>query len=195
MKKLLLFSLVCLFIVKTNVFAQSPMPGSQEVMQQAYARAAKENKNVMLIFHASWCGWCKKMEASLNDPTCKKMFDDNYVITTLDVMEQPEKKNLENPGSMEMMTKFHGEKSGLSFWVILDAKGNVLADSQVRPAGAPMDTYGDNVGCPASEEEVAYLTKILKTTSKLNDNDLAIISKRFALNKPVPAPKLAAGTN
>ncbi|QHS57305.1 thioredoxin family protein [Mucilaginibacter sp. 14171R-50] len=190
MKKLLLILLV-LFTVKSGFAQTAAMPASEIVLKDAYAKASKENKKVMLIFHASWCGWCKKMEASLNDPSVKKMFDDNYVIATLDVMEQPAKKDLENPGSMDVMTKFHGEKSGLPFWVVLDTKGKVLADSQVRPAGALMDTYGENVGCPASPSEVAYFTNILKATSKLTDAQLAVIAKRFAQNAPAPVAKPA----
>jgi len=174
--------------------AQTANPSADEVLKQAYSQAAKEHKKVMLIFHASWCGWCKKMEASLNDASCKQMIDNNYVIATLDVLEQPAKKNLENPGSTEALAKFHGEKSGLPFWLILDEKGKVLGDSQVRPKGASLDTYGDNVGCPASESEVAYFIQLLKSTSKLSDDDLAVIGKRFALNQPAPAAK-PAGTN
>lgn len=190
MKKSLLILFV-LFTVKSGFAQTATMPASETVLKDAYAKATKENKKVMLIFHASWCGWCKKMEASLNDPMVKKMFDDNYVIAKLDVMEQPAKKDLENPGSLEVMTKLKGEKSGLPFWVVLDAKGKVLGDSQVRPAGASLDTYGENVGCPASKEEVAFFTKLLKATSKLNDGQLAIIANRFAQNQPAPAPAAA----
>jgi thiol-disulfide isomerase/thioredoxin len=185
MKKSLLILFV-LFSVKSGFAQTAPMPASETVLKDAYTKATKENKKVILIFHASWCGWCKKMEASLNDPLVKKMFDNNYVIATLDVMEQPAKKDLENPGALAVMTKFHGEKSGLPFWVVLDTKGKVLGDSQVRPAGASLATYGENVGCPASTEEVAFFTSILKTSSKLNDSELAVIAKRFALNKPAP---------
>jgi thiol-disulfide isomerase/thioredoxin len=192
MKKVLLILFV-LFAVKSGFAQTAALPASETVLKDAYAKAAKEHKKVMLIFHASWCGWCKKMEASLNDPLVKKMFDDNYVIATLDVMEQPAKKDLENPGSLDVMTKLHGEKAGLPFWVVLDTKGKVLGDSQVRPAGASFDTYGENVGCPASTEEVTFFTNILKTSSKLNDGELAIIAKRFALNKPAPVAK-PAGT-
>ena len=187
MKRSLLILFV-LFAVKSGFAQSAVMPASEVVLKDAYVKAAKENKKVMLIFHASWCGWCKKMEASLNDPLVKKMFDDNYVIATLDVMEQPAKKDLENPGAMDVMVKFKGEKSGLPFWVILDAKGKVLGDSQVRPAGASLDTYGENVGCPASDSEVLFFTQLLKATSKLNDEQIAVISKRFAQNKPTPAP-------
>src|ERR1700712_1434816 len=144
MKKQILLLLVLIIGTSTITFAQTTMPATADVLKQAYAQAGKENKNIILMFHASWCGWCKKMEASLNDPLVKKMFDDNYVIATLDVMEQPAKKDLENPGSLDEMTKLHGKKSGLPFWVVLDTKGKVLGDSQVRPAGASLDTYGEN---------------------------------------------------
>ena len=187
-KHIVLTALLALAVTITSL-AQTVMPSTQSVLQKAYAQAAKEHKKVFLIFHASWCGWCKKMDASLNDPSCKKMFDDNYVFATLDVMEQPAKKELENPGSLDEMKRLHGEKAGLPFWVILDANGKVLGDSQIRPAGASMDTYGNNVGCPASAEEVAYFTKLLKATSKLNDEQLAVISKRFVQNQPVATPR------
>ena len=187
MKKSLLILFV-LFTVKSGFAQTVAMPASETVLKNAYAKAAKEKKKVMLIFHASWCGWCKKMEASLKDPLVKKMFDDNYLIATLDVMEQPAKKSLENPGGMDVMVKLKGEKSGLPFWVVLDAKGKVLGDSQVRPAGASLDTYGENVGCPASPSEVAHFTTLLKATSKLNDEQLSVIAKRFAQNQPAPAP-------
>src|SRR5471030_1341622 len=118
--------LAALFIVVSSRAgrSQSAPPTADKVLADAYAQAGKEHKNVILIFHASWCGWCKKMEASLNDPTCKKMFDDNYVIVTLDVMEQPAKVALENPGSSDQLKKYNGDKAGLPFWVVLDAKGN-----------------------------------------------------------------------
>lgn len=175
-------------LISAASFAQTALPPSETVLKDAYAQAAKENKKVILIFHASWCGWCKKMDASLNDPICKKMFDDNYVIAHLDVMEQPAKANLENPGSLAVMTKFGGEKSGLPFWLVLDAKGNVLANSLMPKNATTPATPSDNVGCPASEQEVSFFESILKKTSNLKQEDLGVIHKRFLLNQPPPQP-------
>ncbi|MFD2146565.1 thioredoxin family protein [Mucilaginibacter antarcticus] len=181
-------SAILLFAFATMTFGQTTPPTADAVLKEAYTKAKNENKKVLLMFHASWCGWCKKMDASLSDATTKKFFDDNYVITHLDVQEQPAQKALENPGAAEQLKAFKGEKSGLPFWVILDGEGKVLADSQIRPKGASLDTYGENIGCPAADNEVAHFAQLLKNTSKLTDDQLSIISKRFAQNKPAPRP-------
>ncbi len=69
---------------------------SNRNINKAQNQAKVENKNVFLIFHASWCGWCKKMEKNMDDPAVKPYFDANYVKTFITVQERAEKKNLEN---------------------------------------------------------------------------------------------------
>lgn len=170
-----LFSVVCK--------AQNDVPTAQQVLVKAYKQAKKENKNVILMFHASWCGWCKKMDASIEDAKCKAFFDANYVVIHLTVDESKDKKNLENPGANEVRLKFHGDKAGLPFWVVLDKEGKLLADSYTRKEGVSKDEAGDNIGCPASENEVAAFIEILKNTSSLTKEQLDIIAVRFKENK------------
>ena len=129
------------------------------------------------------------MEASLNDPTCKKFIDDNYVIAKLDVLEHADDVRLENPGALDLLKSYKGENSGLPFWLILDAKGTLLSDSQIRPNGASLNTPGENTGCPGAPNELVHLVEVLKATSKLNDVQLTMISKRFALNAPSAGPR------
>lgn len=150
-------------------------PSASEVLKEARDKAAKENKKVMVIFHASWCGWCHKMDASLNDPSVKSFFDKNYVITHLTIDESPDKKNLENPGAKELNAKWGGDNQGLPFWVIIDKDEKILADSQIEP--------GKNVGCPASAEEVAHFIKVLKKTSSITDEEIVKVEKRFRRNE------------
>lgn len=161
--------------------AQTP-PTANEILQEAYLKAVKENKNVFLLFHASWCGWCHKMDKSMNDPVCKKFFDDNYIITHLVVDESKDKKALENPGANELRIKYYGDGIGIPFWLLLDKDGKLLYDSKIRAVGEGPEK-GENTGCPANAEEVAYFVKVIKNTSKLNAAQLEIISKRFRENE------------
>lgn len=168
--------LLCLFFS-----AKSQVASADAIMKEAYQLAAKEKKNVFVMFHASWCGWCHKMDSSMNDPACKKLFDDNYVIRHLVVDEVKAKKDLENPGANELRKKYFGEGEGIPYWLVFDKEGKLLADSKMRADGDGPER-GQNTGCPATVEEVAYFIGVLKKTSRLNDADLSIIQKRFRRN-------------
>lgn len=178
------FTLMILVLACGYLRAQnSTTPEAQSVMNTAYKKAKKENKKVILIFHASWCGWCHKMDSSLNDISCKVFFDKNYIIEHLTVQESKGKENLENPGAEDLMQSFNGKNQGLPYWVVLDNKGTFLFDSQIRITGKDGAIKGSNIGCPASTEEVKAFIDILKQTSVLTDTELEIIAKRFAKNK------------
>src|SRR5262245_46462193 len=105
MKKIFLGLIALAFSVTGRLWAQAPgtattttaatdkaptststAPSAETILKEAYQRAAKEKKNVMIIFHASWCGWCHKMDTAMNDVACKKFFTDNYVVEHLTVL-------------------------------------------------------------------------------------------------------------
>ncbi len=123
-------------------------PTAKQILEKAYQQAKAENKNVLLIFHASWCGWCKRMEGNMENPLVEEYFDRNFVKTFLTVQETPNKKNWETPGGEDVLNEFGGKNQGLPYWLILDSDGKLLADSKVN---------GQNIGCPADEEEVAIM--------------------------------------
>jgi thiol-disulfide isomerase/thioredoxin len=177
------FGLVCAFSLLTITLlkAQAPPSSTDEILQEAYKQATKENKNVFVIFHASWCGWCRKMDTAMSDKAVKKFFDDNYVIRHLVVYESKGKEKLENPGATDLLTKYKGNDQGIPYWLIFDKDGKLLADSKMRPEGAGFE-QGDNSGCPASEKEVEHFINVLKKTSALNDTQLKVIYDRFRMN-------------
>lgn len=175
------FTLV-LVMMFLNLKAQEAVPSADEVLKKAFAVATLENKKVFVMFHASWCGWCHKMDSSMNDESCKQFFDDNFVIRHLVVDEAKDKKHLENPGAEEMKIKYHGQGQGIPFWLIFDKEGNLLTDSKIRKPGQTANE-GDNSGCPASEKEVAFFISVLKKITTLNEKQLAIIAKRFRMNE------------
>ncbi|MEI2738220.1 MAG: thioredoxin family protein [Chitinophagaceae bacterium] len=175
------FLLLLMFTALVSVKGQEAVPSAADVLKIAYQQAAKENKNVLMMFHASWCGWCHRMDKSLNDEACKKFFDDNYIITHLVVDETKDKKNLENPGAAELKIKYNGDGQGIPFWLVLDKEGNLLSDSKIRKEGEGPDK-GENTGCPATEEEVDFFISVLKKTSSITNDQLEIIRKRFREN-------------
>ena len=179
--KLLLFAGILL--VSGITCAQEPPLATEKIMDEAYKQASEEGKNVMVIFHASWCGWCKKLDASISDPSCKDLFDKNFVIRHLDILEQADKKSLENPGGTDLFYKYAGKGSGIPFFLIFDNKGALLADSKKRAPGDGFDKPGENIGCPASDEEVAEFIKILKKTAKISDTEITAVTERFKKNR------------
>jgi thiol-disulfide isomerase/thioredoxin len=175
-----LFVSFLLAVIFLPAKAQEIPKSATKILEEAYQLAAKENKKVFVMFHASWCGWCRKMDKSMNDPACKKFFDDNYVIRHLVVDESKDKKHLENPGAADLKTKYNGDGQGIPFWLVFDKDGKFLFDSMIRKEGKPDD--GDNSGCPASEKEVAYFIDVLKQTSSLSTEQSEVIRKRFREN-------------
>lgn len=176
LRNILLF--ISFALVFQTGFAQlNPPPSAEEVLQSAFSKAKTEKKNVFIIFHASWCGWCHKMDDAMNDAACKKYFSDNYVIEHLTIMENGDKKELENPGAEDLYKKYAPLESGIPFWLIYDANGNLIADSKLP--------NGSNIGCPAAKEEVTHFITLLKKSSILDSKTERIVFDRFRKNEPV----------
>lgn len=170
---------LALFLFIATGIAQSAPPSADAVLKEASAQASREHKKVFIIFHASWCGWCHRMDSIMNSADCKKLFTDNFVVRHLVVLEAKDKKNLENPGGMDLMEKYHGKGMGIPFWLIFDPQGKLLADGLMRADNVGLDQPGENTGCPATKEEVAHFVKVLKQTTALNAGQLAVIEKSF----------------
>lgn len=177
LKKMKLLLSFLLIFCSASLTAQ--VPDAATVLSKARKDAARSKKNVFVIFHASWCGWCHKMDNAMNEPEMKPLFEKNYVITHLTVLESADKKNLENPGADKILAQYGGDKGGIPFWYITDAKGNFIDDSKEVVDGKK----GGNVGCPATEKEVDYFISVLKKSSSLNSEELASIRARFLKNK------------
>ena len=176
------FIIIIFFVVVHNANAQ--VKTAQEIISETCKQAAQQNKKAFIIFHASWCIWCKKMDKSLNDSSCKNFFDDNYVISHITVDEEKEKAVLNNPGGTDFLTAHHANEQGIPAWFILDKDGNVIADSQRRLNGEGFNVEGTNVGCPSNETEIEYFISVLQKTSDINSDQIAAVKKRFALNNP-----------
>ena len=92
MKFNILLPLILFVFIFTNSYAQ--VPSANQLLLQAYEKAKKEEKNVFIMFTASWCVWCHKMDSSMNSPLSKKYFEDNYIIVHLTINGSADNKKL-----------------------------------------------------------------------------------------------------
>lgn len=178
MKQILLSFLLVVLVVA----AKAQPATADQIIKEACSKAAIQNKNVFVIFHASWCGWCHRMDKSMGDDVCKQFFDDNFIICHLVVDESKEKVQLENPGAAALRKKYNGEGQGIPFWLIFDKEGKLISDSKMRKETESQES-GENMGCPANEKEVDSFIEVLKKSSRMSAEQLAIIRKRFRENE------------
>lgn len=172
-------SLILISLLSVLMAGAQPVASAEDMLKEACIKAGKENKNVIIIFTASWCGWCHRMKNSMHDEDIKKYFEENFVELYYVVDESADKKALETSGAATFRKKYGGEGQGIPFWLVFDKDGNLLADS-MRPDGSTGNKV--NVGCPADEPEVSYFISVLKKTTRLKEDQLEKISKRFRKN-------------
>lgn len=154
-------ALILVAMTAVVAFAQTPKD-VKTLLAEAGTKAKAEKKNIMVIFHASWCGWCHKMEEFMALKQFAPIFDASYVTVHVDVMEQPDKANLMNPGGGDLLKKLTGGvETGIPYYAVLDPSGKKLIDS-IKPADGKK---GSNIGHPAAPEEIAWFMTMLKKTA------------------------------
>lgn len=154
-------------------------PSAEEILKQACAEAAASHKKVMVIFHASWCSWCHKLDTMMASPECKPLFDQSFVVCHLDIAESPDKLALENPGAEELYAKYANQNCGIPFYLIMNPDGVVIADSRIKSRGVAPTGKGDNTGYPGSKPEMEYFLRTLRETTSLTPAQLKIIKEKF----------------
>ena len=177
-----LFLTILILVVTVPLISQETPPTADEIMSKAIEQASAENKNIFLMFHASWCGWCKRMDAAMKDESTKDYFNDHYVTIHMVVKESANNKHLENPGASEMLAKYKGDRAGIPFWLIFDKNGELIEDSFMKTErnGEMIDS---NIGCPAQDNEVDVFVSKINKAARLTDTEKENIIARFRANR------------
>lgn len=181
MRKSLLSAILILVTVVPSFAAQKPLQAEQ-ILAAAKAQAAKENKSIFVIFGASWCEDCHRLDAFLAVPEIEAIFNKHFVITRITVAEENGgNPALNNPGGLNLLIKFGGVGAGgaanLPFSAILDVKGKLIANSNL-PKGHPAN---GGIGYPTKPEEIDWFVTMLKKGSPaINAEEQHIIKDALA---------------
>src|SRR5438445_4072345 len=112
--------LLMLALALTSGSAFAGTASADEVLVLAKEKALAEDKAIFLHFGASWCGWCRKLDAFLEQPDIKPVFERYFVPVKLVVQENEKNKSLENAGADALLRKLGGP-SGLPYFAFLDS--------------------------------------------------------------------------
>ena len=147
------------------IFAASTPPApaekaapAQELFQKA-VEAAGVKRNVLVLFHASWCGWCRRLEKYTRVPEVTAILDRHYAVLWLTVDERGDRKALDNPGADEVRNAIGGKGDGLPVYAAFDRNGKVLGSSVRRG----LDGKEENIGFPRTPDEIEHFFGVLRS--------------------------------
>jgi thioredoxin-related protein len=157
--------------------AVADAPSAENILGAAETKAAAEKKAVFVHFGASWCVWCHRLDAYLDRPDVKPVFEKYFVPVKLDMGEKGDQKALENAGADKMAKDLGGP--GFPFWAFLDAKGGLIANSNAKGPGS-------NVGYPGAPAEIEWFAKTIKQAApKISEAELQTLVTPLKTPPPV----------
>jgi hypothetical protein len=172
-------------LLLTTFVASAESRSADEMMTKAEATASIEHKALFVHFDASWCAYCVRLEALLESPNVKPIFQTYFVTVKLVLMENEKNKALENPGAGEWFLRLGGPDA-LPFHAFTDARGALIVNC-MRPTGGGA---GKNIGYPDQPEEVEWFLKMIqKAAPKISQSELA------TLGRALKTPELAHTTS
>jgi hypothetical protein len=149
-----------LLLIPALIACPLPAQDAPALIAQALDTARPGGRTVLVAFHASWCSWCRRLEAVMARPAVKPILDRHFVIQWLTIQERGDKKALDTPGAAELYQQWTGgTKSGIPFYLVLDGQGRMRASSirALTPGAAPA-----NLGYPGSPEEIQAFIALLQ---------------------------------
>jgi hypothetical protein len=136
-------------------------PTADHLLNETEATAYSQQKNVLLMFSASWCAPCHMLQSFLVDPTIRPIFDRHFVKLVVIHGERPnDTRHQDTPGADQLLDSLHDTDTRLPLTVILSSSGKLIADS-VLPVYGRRDIRA-NIGFPGSPTGIDWFLEMLR---------------------------------
>ncbi len=119
-------------------------------IEQALAKAKKENRRVLIQWGANWCGWCYRLHDVMKDNAeirRKLMYEYDVVLVDIGKLDKNE----------ELIEKYHAElkTEGVPYLTVLDGDGNVVTNQETASLESKEEGKAEHV----PEAVLEFLTK------------------------------------
>jgi thiol-disulfide isomerase/thioredoxin len=146
--------------------AAAESPSAEQLLSKTKMKASAEHKAIFVHFGASWCVWCRRLDAFLDRPDIKPVFEKYFLPVKLVVEENDKNKALENAGADGLLKQWGGP-GGLPYSAFPDAQGTLIVNSKRE---------GQNIGYPAQPNEIDWFVQMMrKAAPKMDEDDLKTI--------------------
>jgi len=113
------------------------------------------HKGLLLVFFASWCGWCRLMDEFLEETRTQLVIGARFRTLHVRVLETESRyRGQQFEGADAAFRHYAGENMGLPFLVFMNASGQVLTTTR-------SGITGDNIGFPGTPVEYAWFERML----------------------------------
>ena len=107
----------------TDKVIYTPGLDAHEEIKQALAQAARQHKNVLIVFGANWCYDCQVLDLAFQRPDLAGVLNRNYEVVHIDVGEGDKNQDIMQQYQVPM-------KKGIPALAVLNSSGKLLYSQQ-----------------------------------------------------------------
>lgn len=104
---------------------------AHQEISESLAQAKKENKRVLLVFGANWCGDCYALDYAFHQPRIQPILDSGFKVVHVDIGQ--------NDKNLDVANKYHVDpEKGVPALAVLSARGDLLHSTKELSAARRM---------------------------------------------------------
>lgn len=173
LRRLFLLTAAAMLAMPMAASAQTPAVAKALTAQATVAAAAKDadksGRKLLVVFHASWCVYCRAFDLTLKDEKVRATYEKHFVVLHVRALERDKAMQAKQlAGVDKLFVSYAKDGAGLPFYAAVDGAGKKVADSFMKD--------GANTGFPVTPEElIAFDAMLAKAAPKMTAAEIKLI--------------------